>query len=153
LTDASTLLSSFSNPLTLTMSYDPSTLGDIDVSTLKIQRYDEGTGWTELSNCSLDTTAHTVTCSTDHFSVFSLFGFKITLPTITTHHYGSRSNANLALVTPTYPLLTSNLPAVNSQLSAAEVAALKAQINAKIASLMQQLLKLLTLRLNSLLGL
>ncbi|MEI8337546.1 MAG: fibronectin type III domain-containing protein [bacterium] len=153
LTDASTLLSSFSNPLTLTMSYDPSSLGDTDVSTLKIQRYDEGTGWTELSNCSLNTSAHTVTCSTDHFSVFSIFGYKITLPTITTHHYGSRSNTSLALATPTYPLLTSNLPTVNTQLSAAEVAAIKTQLNAKIATLMQQLLKLLTARLNSLLGL
>ena len=152
LVSATSTISSFNKPLRVTFSYDQASVNQFDPSSFVIYTNDDG-NWQALNNCAVDTTARTVSCDTNHFSVFSLFGFKITLPTITTHHYGSRSNTNLALATPTYPLLTSNLPTVNSQLSAAEVAALKAQINAKIATLMQQLLKLLTARLNSLLGL
>ncbi|MEI8338029.1 MAG: hypothetical protein WCF92_02670 [bacterium] len=156
LTDVSTLLTTFAQPLSITMTYLPGDIDGLDPTSLKMYRYDNGV-WTQLSGCSANSNNYTVTCTTDHFSVFSIFGYKISLPnlpTITTHHSGSRSTVKLATVSiPTYPLLTSNLPTVNSQLSSAEVAALKSQINAKIATLMQQLLKLLTLRLNALLGL
>ena len=153
LTDASTLLPTFSNPLTLTMSYSPSDLAGIDPSTLNIQRYDADTGWTQLSNCSVNTSNSTVTCSTNHFSIFSLFGLH---PLTSRGHSGGHSGSIIKLsdlASPTLPALSNTLPASDTNLSAAEVASLKTQLNSKIADLMKQLLKLLTQRLNSLLGL
>ena len=151
LIDSSTLLPTFSNPLTLTMSYSPSDLVGVDPSTLNIQRYDADTGWTQLSNCSVNTSNSTVTCSTNHFSIFSLFGLH---PLTSRGHSGSIVKLS-SLATPSTPSLslTNTLPTANTNLSAAEVASLKTQLNAKIADLMKQLIKLLTQRLNSLLGL
>ncbi len=68
-----TAQSLFSAPLTITLNYAPSDVANLDESTLKIYRNDSGV-WTQLTNCSINTTAHTVTCDTDHFSTFSIFG-------------------------------------------------------------------------------
>ncbi len=74
LTSATTTLSTFTAPISVTLSYDPATMSStINVATLKIYRYDDG-AWNALSNCTRDTTAHTVTCETSHFSDFALFG-------------------------------------------------------------------------------
>ncbi len=73
LTSATTTLTTFTAPITVTLSYDPNNLVGIDQSTLKIYRYDEGM-WNVLSNCTRDPVAHTVTCETTHFSDFTLFG-------------------------------------------------------------------------------
>ncbi len=73
LTDTSTLVSSFDEPLTITFSYNPSDIPNIDESTLSIYRYD-GTTWNALTDCSVNTNLNTVTCSTTHFSLFGLFG-------------------------------------------------------------------------------
>jgi len=81
LTDVSTVLSTFISPLSITIKYLLEDIDGIDPSTLKIYRYDEGEDWVVLTNCSTNTSANSVTCETDHFSVFSLFG---TLPTNTT---------------------------------------------------------------------
>lgn len=40
---------------------------------MKIYSHD-GTSWSELDNCSVDTVAKTVTCDTTHFSNFTIFG-------------------------------------------------------------------------------
>jgi hypothetical protein len=73
LTDATTTLSSFSAGLTVTLSYTDEDIEGVDESTLKIHRYDDSV-WNELSSCSVDTTANTVTCTTTHFSDFAIFG-------------------------------------------------------------------------------
>lgn len=73
LIDATTTLTSFSSPLTVTMTYTSSDVVGIDETTLLIYRYD-GTSWYALSSCSVNTTVKTVTCSTTAFSDFALFG-------------------------------------------------------------------------------
>lgn len=74
LTSPTDTLSTFTNPISVTLPYTDEDVTTINVSTLKIQRYDVGTGWTQLDNCSVNTSAKTVTCTTTHFSDFALFG-------------------------------------------------------------------------------
>lgn len=71
--DAVTIETSFDDSITITLTYSDSDVSGIDESTLRIYRYD-GFAWEELSNCSVNTSANTITCTTDHFSVFGLFG-------------------------------------------------------------------------------
>lgn len=73
LIDTNAVLSTFDQPLTISLTYDPDTLGSVDESTLLIYRYDDG-AWTELSNCATDTDTNTVSCATSHFSDFGIFG-------------------------------------------------------------------------------
>ena len=64
---------SFNEAITITLTYSDSDVIGIDESSLSIYRYD-GTTWNALSNCTVDTNANTVTCSTLNFSLFGLFG-------------------------------------------------------------------------------
>jgi len=73
LTDATTTLATFSTALTVTLSYTSSDVVGITETSLLIYRYDSST-WSALSDCSIDTGAKTVTCSTTAFSDFALFG-------------------------------------------------------------------------------
>lgn len=72
-TDSTTTLSSFDKPITITLAYLPDNIANINQSSLIIYRYD-GSSWSPLSNCSVNTSNHTVTCSTQNFSDFALFG-------------------------------------------------------------------------------
>ena len=81
LSDNSTAITSFDNPLTITLSYTSSDVVGMNESSLKIYRWD-GSVWTALTNCSVDMNLKTVTCSTNHFSVFSLFGQAVQTPQI-----------------------------------------------------------------------
>ena len=74
LTDATTTLSTFNQPISITLAYTDSDIAGFDTTSLKIYRYDEGTGWTMLDNCTRDSVAKTVTCTTTHFSDFGIFG-------------------------------------------------------------------------------
>ncbi len=71
--DDGSAITTFDTPLTVTMGYEPGDVSGLDTSSLTIYRYDSGT-WTALTNCSVNTTAHTVSCQTSHFSSFSIFG-------------------------------------------------------------------------------
>jgi hypothetical protein len=73
LTDLSTTIPTFDNALSVTMSYGTSDISNFIEGSLKIYRWD-GSSWTVLSDCVVDTAANTVTCSTTHFSVFGVFG-------------------------------------------------------------------------------
>lgn len=73
LTDSATQISTFDKPLTVNMYYDSPDVSGIDESTLRIFRWD-GFGWNQLSDCTIDTTLKLVSCTTDGFSVFSLYG-------------------------------------------------------------------------------
>ncbi len=73
LSDTATTISTFSQPLTVTLTYSPSDVANIDTTSLKIYRYD-GSAWTPLTNCVVNTSVHTVTCQTNNFSDFALFG-------------------------------------------------------------------------------
>ncbi|MBP9711906.1 MAG: peptidoglycan-binding protein [Candidatus Pacebacteria bacterium] len=79
-TDATTSISTFDTPLTVTITYDPLDLGALSESRLVIYRYDVGDGWTALTNCSINTTLHTVSCQTSHFSDFAIFSEVYTPP-------------------------------------------------------------------------
>lgn len=74
LTDATTTLSTFNQPISVTLAYTDSDIAGLDTASLKIYRYDAGTGWTMLDNCTRDSVAKTVTCTTTHFSDFGIFG-------------------------------------------------------------------------------
>jgi len=73
LSDVSTTITSFNNPITIIMTYGAADMVGIDETTLKIWRWD-GSSWHQLSDCVTDTNARTVTCTTSVFSVFGLFG-------------------------------------------------------------------------------
>jgi len=73
LSDVDEANTSFNEAITITLSYNDADVIDVDESTLLIYRYD-GTTWSALSNCSVDTNLNTVTCSTLNFSLFGLFG-------------------------------------------------------------------------------
>lgn len=76
LQDTMSEISTFDQPITITLSYDPSDITLLLESSLVIYRWDDGIGWNKLSDCRVDTSAHTVTCTTFHFSTFAVFGQK-----------------------------------------------------------------------------
>ncbi|HUO55839.1 MAG TPA: Ig-like domain-containing protein [Candidatus Paceibacterota bacterium] len=71
--NAATTLTTFSSPLTVTLSYTPTDISGLQESTLWIYRYD-GSNWYPLTDCVVDTSGHTVSCTTGNFSDFALFG-------------------------------------------------------------------------------
>ena len=73
LSNTGTVLTTFSAPLTVTMSYTPSQVVGLDENSLVIYRYD-GASWAALDGCVVDKVGKTVTCQTSHFSDFALFG-------------------------------------------------------------------------------
>jgi hypothetical protein len=73
LTGVDTSVTTFLQPITITMTYQDSDVVGINESTLVIYRWD-GATWTLLTGCIVNTTLNTVTCTTTNFSVFSLFG-------------------------------------------------------------------------------
>ena len=73
LTGVSTAITSFLQPIEITLTYQDSDVSGINESSLVIYRYD-GTSWNALTGCTVNTTANTITCTTTNFSVFSLFG-------------------------------------------------------------------------------
>ncbi len=72
-TDTTTKITTFDNPITVTLNYTDSEIVGLDESSLWIYRYSDG-AWTALSNCIVNTAANSITCETSHFSTFGLFG-------------------------------------------------------------------------------
>jgi len=97
---ATTSLSSFVNPITFTLSYNPSDVpSSVDPSTLSIYRND-GSGWSKLS-CVVDTNVHTITCTTNSFSFFVLFGSYYSQATaLNVGHSKPQSSRRIQLVSP-----------------------------------------------------
>jgi hypothetical protein len=73
----STAVSTFNSPLTVTISYSEADISGLQESSLKIFRLD-GSSWHQLSNCSINTSANTITCETSGFSIFAILGNAIT---------------------------------------------------------------------------
>lgn len=65
-------LSSFNSPVTFTISYGSDTETSFVESTLDVYKY-TGSGW-EDKNCTLDTTANTITCTLSGFSTYAVLG-------------------------------------------------------------------------------
>lgn len=95
LSDISTKVSTFDQPIEVVYSYDPNDLGSYEESYLKVFRYDSGT-WSELSNCVVDTVSNTATCNTSNFSVFGIFGIEPTPETPITQSPQSTQVSNSA---------------------------------------------------------
>lgn len=72
-TDTLEIVEEFDEPLTLTLSYGDEDVEGLVEATLAIYRWN-GDSWQALSNCSVDEAENEVTCDTDHFSTFGLFG-------------------------------------------------------------------------------
>lgn len=75
LTNPSNALSSFNNTVKVTVNYKPEDVVGINETSLRIHRFNTNNdSWEALSNCSIDTSAKTISCDTTAFSEFSLFG-------------------------------------------------------------------------------
>lgn len=72
-TDSLEIVEEFDEPLTLTLAYGDEDVESLNESTLAIYRWN-GASWQVLSSCSVDEVENEVTCDTDHFSTFALFG-------------------------------------------------------------------------------
>jgi len=75
--NGTTLVTSFIEPITVTMEYTDAQVSGYTESTLQIYRWN-GDSWNALSNCSVDMTANIVSCTTTNFSTFGLFGRAVT---------------------------------------------------------------------------
>ncbi len=73
LVDSTTLVESFDTPVTITYTYTDTDVSGLDESSLWLYHYHGGV-WEALSDCSVNTSANTITCTTPNFSVFALFG-------------------------------------------------------------------------------
>ena len=69
-------ITTFDYPLTVSMTYTSLDISDRLESSLSIYRWD-GLDWNILTNCITNTSLKNVTCNTNHFSVFGLFGQKV----------------------------------------------------------------------------
>lgn len=74
--DSNAYVNSFDKNVSISIDYLRSELGDVDEDSLKIWHHDSVAGWRELSSCQIvkNQNGGTVTCQTDSFSVFGLFG-------------------------------------------------------------------------------
>ena len=73
LTGVSSTIASFSQPITVTLTYDPAALDGMTAAELRIYRWD-GSTWHALTGCVVNEGAHTVSCTTTAFSIFGIFG-------------------------------------------------------------------------------
>ncbi|MDD2823346.1 MAG: dockerin type I domain-containing protein [Candidatus Daviesbacteria bacterium] len=80
LTDTSTLVDLFNNPITVEINYSADELGGVDENTLEIYHFN-GSTLNRLANCSLDTLAKIVACQTSTFSDFLLLADATVVPT------------------------------------------------------------------------
>jgi len=65
-------VTNFDQPVTFTVSYGSDTESAYDEKTLDVYKYSDGS-WS-AKNCLLDTSANTLTCSLNSFSVYGVFG-------------------------------------------------------------------------------
>ncbi len=71
-------LRTFDKDLRVSISYSDNEIisAGLQESTLTIRRYDVDSGWSVLSDCSVDVANNIVSCNTRHLSDFALFGTK-----------------------------------------------------------------------------
>lgn len=92
LTSVSAKATSFDEPITVTMSYTDAEVAGYDESALLIYRWD-GSAWYQLTGCTVDTVANTVSCTTTAFSTFVLFGEASATTTSTSSSSSSTSSS------------------------------------------------------------
>ncbi len=97
LTGVGTAVTSFLQPIIITLTYQDSDVVGINESSLVIYRWN-GATWSPLTGCSVNTGLNTVTCTTTNFSVFGLFG---TAPVVVSS--GGGVVLLISQITPTLP--------------------------------------------------
>jgi hypothetical protein len=136
LTGFGSLLSSFDNSPTVSFSYDPSLLDNIDESTLAIFRWD-GSVWSQLSGCNINRVIHAVSCATTGFSVFGLFGQPAQSASVSTTtiavpsavaHSGSFGQYNLQFLLAKIEMLKQQIKQVRQRLRAATPAVISTPV-------------------------
>lgn len=70
------VLDSFDAAVTITYTYSDSDIAGLNESSLVLYHYHSG-AWSALSGCSIDAGANTITCTTQSFSIFALFGQRL----------------------------------------------------------------------------
>lgn len=73
LIDNATVLDSFDSPVTISYTYTDTDISGLNESSLTMYHYHSGS-WLALSDCSVNTSTNTITCSTSSFSTFAIFG-------------------------------------------------------------------------------
>lgn len=71
--NSTTILDSFDSPITITYQYTDADVSGKKESTFWLYHYHNG-AWTALDDCTVTMSTNTISCSTDSFSVFGLFG-------------------------------------------------------------------------------
>jgi len=69
------VISNFNQPITITVQYTNSEVSGLVESSLRLYNLHEGS-WEQLTDCVNNTTTNTISCTTDKFSVFAIFGTK-----------------------------------------------------------------------------
>ncbi|MDQ5950841.1 MAG: hypothetical protein QG639_118, partial [Patescibacteria group bacterium] len=90
LSDISTPVTSFDQPVTFTINYTDAGISGYQESSLVLMRWD-GSAWQALTGCTQDTTANTISCTTTSFSPFAMFG--VATPQATNSGSSSRSTS------------------------------------------------------------
>ena len=92
--------STFSSPITITVSYDPSLIPT--GSDPYVAWYNPATGqWENLTTVSIDTVNHTITASVDHFSTFAVLAALSKTSTTTSTAAGTATNSTKTTATTT----------------------------------------------------
>lgn len=83
-----TVLDSFDSPVTISYTYTDTDISGLNESTLSMYHY-HSNDWSRLNNCSVDTSANTITCDTPSFSTFAIFGSALSSQTSSNSSHSS----------------------------------------------------------------
>ena len=112
-TGTDTPVTSFDAPIQITIFFDESELAGVDLSTLEIFRWD-GADWLPLTGCSVNMVDFSITCTTEDFSVFGLFGEGVVVPPTPPSSGGGSSSSSGSAHRPAG--CTSQLPGTRPEL-------------------------------------
>ncbi len=79
LSGVNTTLTTFDELLTLTISYTNNEINGLDETTLALYFWND-TSWEALNSCTINSVANNITCTTDHFTTFGVFGSAASTP-------------------------------------------------------------------------
>ncbi|NCP67289.1 hypothetical protein GW777_03235 [Candidatus Peregrinibacteria bacterium] len=93
LTDVDQLITDFDNSITVTMNYTSADTQNHVESSFKIYRWHDQM-WETLENCAVNTAKREVTCETNKFSIFGLFGNELNANSQTKKVTSSNGSSN-----------------------------------------------------------
>ncbi|CAN5746603.1 hypothetical protein BH11PAT2_BH11PAT2_01170 [soil metagenome] len=89
-----TTLDSFDAPVTISYAYTDADVAGLNENSLSMYHYHNGV-WLPLDNCTVDTTANTITCSTPSFSTFAIFGSPLVAAVTSTQSASHRTGSSI----------------------------------------------------------